>query len=83
MPPIRETILAVLALVALEGCRVRRLPELPPAREPGSAAAPVSTYEAPPDVLTSELVEPVANDEADAHAGHSHHHGHAGHRGAP
>jgi hypothetical protein len=67
----RFVCVAVLVLVA---CKIHRLPELPPDRDPVSPDAPVTDYEPPPDVLTKELSTGVADDAADPHAGHHGHH---------
>jgi hypothetical protein len=65
----------LLFALAAGGCKIHRLPELPPARDPVAAEAPVTEYSPPPDVLTTEL-SPGTADASDPHAGH--HHGHGG-----
>ena len=66
----------ILLVIALAGCKIRRLPELPAERDPTSPEAPVTDYEPPPDVLTEELSSGEAEaGDADPHAGHHGHHG--------
>jgi len=64
----------LLVVLALAACKIRRLDPLPPERDPSAAEAPMTDYEAPPDVLTTELGSPAADDAADPHAGHHGHH---------
>src|SRR5215204_716586 len=64
-----------LLVLALAACKIHRLPELPPDRDPVSVEAPVTDYDPPPDVLTKELSTGAKDDGADPHAGHHRHHG--------
>jgi hypothetical protein len=93
MPFVHVVLLAVLCLGA---CKIRRLPALPAERDPVAPQAPVTDYEPPPDVLTTELGSGGSNGATDPHAGHHHgaeptpaptpaptkgHEGHEGHDG--
>ena len=57
------------------GCKIHRLPELPPERDPTAERAPVVPYRPPPDVLTTEL----STGEPAGGSGHEGHQGHEGH----
>jgi hypothetical protein len=80
MPTFREVTVAVLALLTVEACRIRRLPELPPEQDPAEAIAPATPYVAPADLLTGSLDKPTvdAADEHEDDSDHAHHHHHHG-----
>lgn len=65
-----RSILAIFVFCCAAACKPHGLPPLPPERDPTAEAAPVAPWQAPPDVLTTELDEGAP---ADAHAGHEHH----------
>lgn len=73
-----------LIVVLVSGCKIHRLPELPPERDPTSESAPVAPWQPPPDVLNTELSTGAKDD-----GGHMHHQHetpapseHAGHEAA-
>ena len=58
-----------LSIIIAGGCTTKRLPPLPPERDPTAESAPVAPWRAPPDVLNAELSE-----GAPAGSGHEHMH---------
>ena len=67
----RTIVFLCLSAGVSAGCKIHRLPELPPERDPSAEEAPVVPYRAPPDVLTTELSTgaPAGGDMA-GHEGH-------------
>ena len=65
-----------IALLLLGGCKIHRIPEVPPEQDPAAEQGAALPYRAPPDVLTTELStgEPTAG----GHEGHDMS-GHEGH----
>ena len=68
-------------VATLGGCKIHRLPEVPPERDPASEEAPVVPYRPPPDVLTTELS--TGDADAKGHEGHEGHKGHGKKEAAP
>jgi hypothetical protein len=57
---------SILFLVG--GCKIHRIPEVPPEQDPAAEQAPAVPYRPPPDVLTKELS--TGESTASGHEGH-------------
>jgi hypothetical protein len=60
---------SILFLVG--GCKIHRIPEVPPEQDPAAEQAPAVPYRPPPDVLTKELS--TGESTASGHEGHEGH----------